>query len=356
MGDLQKAPPIISYMPNSGPPGLPSWAHQDLRPGGAINTNIFVPGLRQLAGTNNGVGTKPNKAPLMTNEPRNATITAASWPAGYQHRQVPGDLIFVGNPKERHRRTDMETLNLPQLNTIARNLYKRCLEKATDRYSGMLTEFTPQMQPADPKVKEFVDQLRLYGEDIFNRKSAMEDGLWDDRLSCITGLSRRLLRQRWGKFFGVYLGDSGRGPDFISRTHQTLSVTVGGPTRAQEAKNYWGEVDNGRHLGLVLKRVELSVASRDGRPLYGEFALQPWSGHQGHPDFFEMIYFDDAGLIQYGSFIPVGQVLQQPLDISTEEVCKMAAGLTADELAAKDLNMETVMINAGFRRRWLSNL
>lgn len=356
MGDLQLAPPIITLLPNAGAQAVPGWARQNLLPGAAQQTNISVPGLRQLAGTRNGPGTKPNKAPLLTNEAVNTNVTASRWANNMDKRQKPGDLIFVGDPKERHRRTDMETMTLPQLNTTMRRLHSVAQAKAVDRYAGMVSEFTPEIAKADPEIKQVFANLAKWGEDWFNQKTVRETNYYTDKLSCVTGLSRRMLLERWVRLLGVYAADSGRGADFASRSHQTLSVQVGGPTRAQEVKNYWESVENGALLGLLLTREVDEKASTISKRVSGPFVLKPWTGYSSVPSFFERVYFDDAGLVQFAGFVPVGQVVQQPLDYNSSENCSAAAGLTADEAAVWNMHTETVMIDVGVRRRFRDTL
>lgn len=349
---LQTAPPIIQTLPDGNVQGVPNWARQDLLPGGKLSTDIVVPGLRELAGAKLSTSTKRNANTLLTNEPINTTVTASRWRKGYDLRQRPGDIIFVGDPKERHRRTDMETLSLPQLNTIARQQYRVSKDRAIDRYSGMVTEFSPQVELADPEIKTLLGNLAKWGEDIFNYRSLRENTHWTEKMHCTVGLSRKALLERWVRFLGVYVSDSGRGATYASRTHQTLNVQVGGPTRSQEVRNYWGDVDNGAFLGFILKRRKIESASTINKTVYGEFVLVPWSGHTAAPNFFDRIYFDDAGYIQYGHFVPIGQVIQQPLDISAKELREMAAGLTADESAVHEMHLETVMIDVDVRDRY----
>ncbi len=129
-------------------------------------------------------------------------------------------------------------------------------------------------------------------------------------------------------------------------------MTVSGPTRAQEVRNVWGSVHNGHLLGVILTRRPLEVASTTGRRVYGEFMLKPWHGWTASPSFFERIYFDEAGLVQYAPYIAIGQVVQAPLNVSSQEVMDAVAGLTTDESQIGNMSIETVMINVDGVKRY----
>lgn len=332
----------------AGVPGAGIGGYQRVDHFSQLNSST-VPGLRTIFSTQPSRNVKRNKSTKLSNETCVTPVKAAFWKRGYQTRQRPGEIIFVGDPRQKMENTDMETLSLAQLNNLLREDWEKLMRCSKDQQGRVLDEFGREIVVADKFCKEWTTRLREDGEDTFADKEDRNMVVTKMHYQFAIGMARRMILEKW-RLLGVYFSDAGRGSEYSSAGGQpVLNVAIGGPVRDQEVYNVWGATVPGQKVGFILKRRLIKSQSTPTNPIYGPFYLKPWFGASGEPvpPREKLRYYDDAGIVQYGTFIPAGQVAEAPFTVSPKPARRIVAGLTANDDVAFTTEIETVAIAVG---------
>lgn len=334
----------------AGVPGEGIGAYQRVDPFSQLSSST-VPGLRTIFSTPLSRNVKRNKTTKLSNETCVTPVKASIWKhRSYETRQRPGESIFVGDPRQKQEATEMETLVTAQVNTVFKEGYEKVLNTAQDRAGRVLDEFNRETVIADRYCREWVNQLREFGEDIFSDLEKRREVSTKMHYQFAIPISRRMILEKF-RHLGIYFSDDGSGTEYQnSGGVPMLNVAVGGPVRDQEAFNVWGATVPGQKVGYILKRRLLKSQSMPGAPAkYGPFYLKPWFGKFGEPvpPREKLRYYDDAGVVQFGTFIPVGEVCEAPLTVSPKSARQIVAGVTANDLTAFNTHIDTVALAVG---------
>lgn len=340
----------------AGVPGEGIGGYQRVDHFSQLNSST-VPGLRTIFSTPISRGVKRNKVTKLSNETCVTPVKASIWPhRGYQNRQRPGESIFVGDPRQKLEAIEMETLVLAQLNAVYKESYDKVRTMARERKGRVLDEFSREVQVADRNCEEWVRQLKEDGEDIFDDIEKRREVSTKMHYQFAIPISRRMIAEKF-RNLGIYYSDDGSGVEHQnSNGIPMLNVAIGGPVRDQEALNVWGATVPGQKVGYILKRRLLKDQSvPGGTPVYGHFYCKPWFGKLGEPvpPREALRYYDDAGIVQFGIFIPVGEVCEAPFTVSPKPARQIVAGLTATDDVAFNTHIDTVALAVGPTRCFL---
>jgi hypothetical protein len=330
---------------------LPGYAHQSTQPYTELNAGVAVPGQKTMPKDRLKLATQRNKTVTRSNEGIFNTVTPVGWRLEHwEHYQGPADLMFVGKIDAVLKRTDAATLNLAQMQELLLRLYQQAFQKSQDHTKALISEFEQVTEYANPGIKAYMDKYMKVGERFFTSSPEVKHNVEHDmHRKCFMGLSRQHILEAF-PFAGGYVSDDGR--DDATIASRTINICWQGPTIYQEVYNVWGPVHEGHLCGLILKRRYDPQSSTLDKKVYKEFYLQPWSGFEPMPGDEELEYYDDAGYLEYGVFIPVGRAYRAPLNVSEQHVREVKAGYNR-EMASRGVFCETVALNMGPSRACL---
>lgn len=346
---MQNPPPIQPYtFPQTPTSSEGIGAHQRTDAFSSLNTAISVPGLRTLFSTPLSTSTKRNKSFKISNEVIVAAIKPRPWKRQYEAFQRVGESIFVADPRQKNESIEMETLSLAQLNNVLKEMYEKVELEAKDRYGRMLNEFEQEVIRKDEFCHELLLKMADVGEDYFEDEATRNTIAYKMNYQHVIGMSRLMILEKY-RLLGTYYSDDGSGPAFTAANgSRSVNIAVGGPTRDQETYNVFGAREAHQYCGFILKRrLYEERSSTTGKPVYREFYLQPWCGWTPVPPRELRTYRDDAGYVQYGTFIPAGRVSETPLQVPTDTECLLSSGITADDKTAFAASLDTVALIAG---------
>lgn len=329
--------------------GVGIGAYQPVNAFSTLNSNINAPGVRTIFNTPLSRGIRRNKTSRVSNETIVAPVRPAIWRNGYQTKQRTGESIFVGDPRQKLERIDMETLSLAQINSVLKAGYEKVKQVASDRRGRMLNEFEQEIIVADAFCADLMAEMKEKGEGIFDDETRRQNAAFKMAYQYVINISRRMILEKW-RLLGTYFSDDGSGPEFTAASGRPMiNLAVGGPTRDVETFNVWGASECGQVVGFILKRRLLKAQSTTTMKVYGEFYFKPWCSrhHEPVPPPEKLRYLDDAGFVQFGTFIPAGRVSESPLRVSPREQRMMVAGITANDTQAFTIDIETVAIIVG---------
>lgn len=328
----------------TGMSGVGIGAYQPVDAFSQLTTAISAPGLRTIFSTQPTRGVRRNKTTKISNETIVAPVRPAIWRAGQQTRQRVGESILVGDPRQKLERVDMETLSVAQLNGILNAGYEKFKTVASNREGKMLDEFEREVIYKDQFCADLAARMKEHGEAIFDDETLRQSASFKMAYQFVINISRRMILEKW-RLLGTYFSDDGSGPEFQAASGRPMiNLAVGGPTRDQETLNVWGATECGQYVGFILKRRYSKI-----QKIYGAFYLKPWCSkhHEPVPPPHKLRYKDDAGYVQYGTFIPAGRVSESPLRVSPKPMRMIVAGVSANEVEAFNTDIETVAIVVG---------
>jgi hypothetical protein len=210
-----------------------------------------------------------------------------------------------------------------------------------------------QGQRVDASLQPVSDQLekiKEHGEAALLDDDAVRHRINTDRImKLLMYISAEHIRENYNKA-GIYASDGGKEANVRS-----INIAVKGPSRYQEVVNYWGNVNQGDNVFLILTRRKNAQRSTAENPVYEDFHWVPWSGAEIYPPSNFYTYYDDAGIIQQGIVYYIGNVNYKPDTYNDPELCQILLGNSGTSLEAyqKSEFTKKVQLNLGIPRHRL---
>lgn len=291
------APPIqsaISVAPGDTPAGLFTRGQEiEVQPGDLLRPPII-----------------PQQLDFHSEYSISANFRHAAYNRLYDGQLRMGSHLWVSNESPTIDPEARVVASFPQLNEILRTQYQK--------YLALVNATGNEVPRVDPNLVRLAKRIHAEGELSYHHIPNLKDNI-----------RKQTTYEALGYCFPSYILDRWRYAGVIEKceiqypnpSSRSMTLCIGGITKTKP-ENYWGKVFKGQHLFFILKRHYDKVL---GRHTYFEICSKVADEYFITPN--RLSYLDSAGYEQYGNFIYVGMVRDDPNYYPSKAVCKILQGI-----------------------------